>query len=249
MSHQTDVLPIEIDKYVPIPIYHQLQEGIKRLILNGDLQPYDRIPSENDFSKQFEISHMTVRQALNGLANDGYVYRQRGLGTYVAPKYMPHALDKLVGFSEDLRAHGLTPSSRIICYEIQPATQAVADALKMKTGQEVLRIKRLRFADQNPVAVHDAYLGAHTPITRKELEQHGSLYALLESKDYQIYSGVDEIVAIPADQEISQHLGVDIGTPLLQLTRLTEDETGSPIELVIAVYKADFYRYTIRLRR
>ncbi len=249
MTQSIDLLPIEIDKNVPIPIYHQLQEGIKHLILNGELQPYDRIPSENDFSKQFEISPMTARQALNVLANDGYVYRQRGLGTYVAPKHMPHSLDKLVGFSEDLLAHGLSPSSQIIFYEIHPATQTVAEALKIKTGRKVLRIKRLRFADQDPVAIHDAYLAADTPITRQELEESGSLYALLESKNFQIYSGVDEIISIPADQEMSELLGVKIGAPLLQLTRLTEDESGDPIELVIAVYRADFYRYTIRLRR
>ena len=101
MTQSIDLLPIEIDKNVPIPIYHQLQEGIKRLILNVELQPYDRIPSENDFSKQFEISPMTARQALNVLANDGYVYRQRGLGTYVAPIATFNTTDEAITMAND----------------------------------------------------------------------------------------------------------------------------------------------------
>ena len=113
----------------------------------------------------------------------------------------------------------------------------------------MLRIKRLRFADERPVCVHDAYLLKDLPITRAELEEVGSLYQVLESKNIHISGGLDEIESIPADQELSELLGVDVGSPLVQLTRLTEGLSGNPIELVIAAYRADFYRYTIRLRR
>lgn len=67
-----------IDKQSPIPIYHQLEEYIKQLIENGKLKPDEAIPSEREYSEQYQISRMTVRQALNNLVNDGYLYRQKG---------------------------------------------------------------------------------------------------------------------------------------------------------------------------
>jgi GntR family transcriptional regulator len=249
MSQATNTLLIKIDKSIPIPIYHQIQEGIKQMILKGDLSPHERIPSEKEFAKQYDISPMTVRQALNGLALNGYVYRMRGLGTYIAPPHMEHSLDKLVSFSEDMRAHGFTPSSVIILFQIEPAPEKVANRLKISPEDEVLRIKRLRFANQRPVSVHDAYLLGDLPITRAELKEVGSLYKVLESKNIHISGGVDEIESIPADQELSELLGVDVGSPLVQLTRLAEGLSGNPIELVIGAYRSDFYRYTIRLKR
>ena len=249
MTKATVPVPIKIDKSIPVPIYHQIQEEIKQLIKKGDLSPHDRIPSENEFAKLNNISPMTARQALNGLAINGIVYRMRGLGTYIAPPHMEHSLDKLVSFSEDMRAHGLTPSSHIIIFQMEPAPENVAERLKISPIDEVLRIKRLRFADQRPVCVHDAYLLRNLPITRTELDEVGSLYQVLESKNIHISGGLDEIESIPADQELSELLEVDVGSPLAQLTRLTEGLSGNPIELVIAAYRADFYRYTIRLRR
>ncbi len=249
MPKPTVEVPIKIDKSIPVPIYHQIQEGIKQLILNGDLLPHDRIPSENELARQYNISPMTARQALHGLAINGIVYRMVGLGTYIAPPHMEHKLDKLVSFSEDMHARGIEPSSHIIIFQFEPAPENVADRLKISPGDEVLRIKRLRFADQRPVCVHDAYLLRNLPVTRAELEEVGSLYQVLENKNIQISGGLDEIESIPADQELSGLLGVDVGSPLVQLTRLTEGLSGNPIELVIAAYRADFYRYTIRLRR
>ena len=249
MPKATVPLPIKIDKSIPIPIYHQIQEGIKQLILNGDVSPHDRIPSENELAKQHNISPMTARQALHGLAVNGIVYRMRGMGTYIAPPHMEHSLDKLVSFSEDMHARGINPSSQIIKFQFEPAPENVADRLKISPIDEVLRIKRLRFANVRPVCVHDAYLLRDLPITRVELEEVGSLYQLLESKNIHISGGLDEIESIPADQELSELLEVDVGSPLVQLTRLTEGLSGNPIELVIAAYRADFYRYTIRLRR
>ena len=242
-------VPIKIDKSIPVPIYHQIQEGIKQLILDGDVSPHDRIPSENELARQYNISPMTARQALRGLAANGLVYRMRGMGTYIAPPNMENLLEKLVSFSEDMHARGIDTTARIILYQMEPAPVIVAESLKINSGDEVLRIKRLRFANERPVCVHDAYLLKDLPITRAELEEAGSLYQVLESKNIHISGGLDEIESIPADQELSELLRVDVGFPLVQLTRLTEGLSGNPIELVIGAYRSDFYRYTIRLRR
>lgn len=75
-----------INKHSPLPIYYQLEQGIKEMIEKGQLQPGEMIPSEREWAEMYEISRMTVRQAINNLVNDGYLVRKRGKGTFVATK-------------------------------------------------------------------------------------------------------------------------------------------------------------------
>lgn len=244
-------LHFTIDKQSPVPIYHQLQEEFRHRILDGDLAPHDRLPSENELSEQFGISPMTVRQAMVELVNDGLVYRERGRGTFVAsrlPSNLEHQLTRLSSFSEDMRARDLTPESRVLVFETVPAQGKVAVALEVDDGDEVLRIKRVRLAEGQPVGVHDTYV-RDVPVQRAELEEVGSLYAVFEQHDVTLAEGEETFKAIAADAELSRHLGVPVGAPLLQVTRTTVDDGGRPVEYVVATYRADLYDYTVRLKR
>ncbi len=80
-----------IDKSSPLPIYYQIEEQLKNKLKNGELKPNDSLPSEREFAERFEISRMTVRQAINNLVNDGYLYRQKGRGTFVSEKKLEQA--------------------------------------------------------------------------------------------------------------------------------------------------------------
>lgn len=105
-------LPILIQRDSPIPIYRQLSSAILKAIQEGQLQPNQQLPSENEFSRQYGIVPMTVRQAMNELVRGGYIYRVRGRGTYVAPRFLEHSLERMLSFSEDMRARNLLPGSK-----------------------------------------------------------------------------------------------------------------------------------------
>ena len=246
MNLSNEIIQINIDKDIPIPIYHQLQEGIKILILNGELKSNERIPSENNFSSQFDISPMTVRQALTGLVEEGFIYRERGRGTYVSPQYKKHP--DLTGFSEDMRSRGFEPSSQILEFGREQAASETAGALAIPPGEIVTKIKRIRLADGRSVGIHVTHVRGDVNISREELECADSLYRLFGEKNIRLIGGTDEIQAISADEELSELLDVEIGDPLLHLTRITEDETGKPIEHVLAIYRSDFYRYITHLK-
>lgn len=240
---------IYIDKNSPIPIYHQIQGTIKRLILDGNLAPHERIPSENELSKQFGISQMTIRQAMSGLVEQGLVYRERGKGTFVAPKRMKHSLERLTGFTEDMKARGLKPTGKILLFEKIAPPSNITSIFGISPDVEVLHIKRLRFSNNCPVGVHDCYLNHGVAFTEDELDTSGSLYALLEDKGIKVIGGLDTIEAIQATKEFSHLLKVPLGSPLLQVTRITENMSGTKLEFITATYRADLYRYTIRLKR
>lgn len=239
---------IRINKNSPTPIYRQIEDVLRERIKSGLLRPYDLIPSENELSKILGVSPMTVRQAMGLLVKDGFAYRERGRGTFVAPPRLDHPLTRMVGFSEDMQARGLQTSNLILQFKELAAPADVAEPLQVPEGEPVLFVKRTRHLDGHPVGIHETYLRG-VQITREDLEKTGSLYQLLQSQGVTFEGGQDVIEAISATEEMSELLGVAPKEPLLQVTRVAYIVGGAPIELVHAFYRSDFYRYRISLKR
>ncbi len=243
-----DLSQIQIDKNSAVPIYLQLQEQLEQLIVNGTWQLNDPLPSETMLARQLQISVMTVRQAMTYLVNKELIYREKGRGTFVMPRLLEHLLHNLESFTENIRDKNLIPSSSILEFEICPARSMVATRLQLEPRTPVLHIKRLRFVGRRPVALHDVYL-SYTDFERKELESAGSLYAVLEAHNIQLAEAEEHLEATKADAQLAAWLNVPHGEPLLKVTRLTWDHQHIPIETVVAIYRADLYRYTVRLKR
>lgn len=239
---------IRVDKDSAVPIYQQLHEQLERLIMDGTWRPKEPLPSETALARRFQISVMTVRQAMAQLVNKGLIYREKGRGTFITPRPLEHHLHRLESFTEDMRARSLEPSSRTLLFETIPAPEAVALRLMVAVGADVLHLKRLRLVADRPVALHDAYV-SYLGLERAELETVGSLYALLEQHGVELFEADETLEAIAADDELARLLDVPRGAPLLKATRLSWDRQHTPVELVTATYRADLYRYAVRLRR
>lgn len=239
---------IQIKKNAAIPIYQQLQQQLEKLILEGTWRFKDPLPSETMLAERLNISVMTVRQAMAQLVHKGLIYREKGRGTFVTPQPFEHHLQRLESFSEDMRARNLTPASETLAFEIVRVPLRIAPHLRLRSGDDVLHIKRLRLVDDRPVALHDAYV-THTELKREELERIGSLYGVLEDRGVQLVEADETLEAVAADERIAGLLAIQPGAPLLKATRVTWDQAHQPVEYVVAHYRADFYRYTVRLRR
>ena len=231
-----------------VPIYQQLQQQLEDLIVNGAWQPRQPLPSETELADGLGISVMTVRQAMAQLVNKGLIYRQKGRGTFVAPRPLEQTLQHLESFSEGMRARGWRPAAQTLLCEVVPAPGQVAADLALVVGTPVLHLRRLRLADGLPVALHDAYV-TRIDITRAELDAIGSLYALLERRGIELCEASEVLEAVVADTLTAELLGVRRGAPLLRVTRITWDHNRIPIEAITAFYRADMYRYSVTLRR
>ncbi len=231
-----------------VPIYQQLEDQLERLIATGVWHLKDPLPSETLLAERLQISVMTVRQAMTQLVNKGLIYREKGRGTFIMPQPMERQLQRLESFSEDMRARDLPASSQTLIFKPVRAPSIVASRLGLDQNAHVLRIKRLRLVQKRPVALHDAYVN-RLDLSREALENSGSLYLLLEQKGVEFMEAEETLEAIIADDEVSHLLQVLRGAPLLKVTRLTWDRNHTPVEMVIALYRADFYRYAVRLRR
>lgn len=243
-----DLQPITIDKNSPVPIYHQLQQGLVELIESGQLEPGLCLPSENELARFYKISLMTVRQAMAVLVNDGYIYREQGRGTFVSTRRVRHNLERLTSFSEDIVSRQLTPGSRILLVEKTAPPLEVVKRIELPDDVTMTYIKRIRLVNGNPVGIHHVYLRDVT-IAREELEQYQSLYKLLDARGIQIREGEETIEAAAATEEFACLMGVEVGSPLLQTVRFSWDASGKFIEYGRAQYRADLYQYNIRLKR
>ncbi len=216
------------------------------LIEQGALQPGAALPSENELANRYSVSPMTVRHAMTELVNEGYIYRERGRGTFVSASRLKHQLETLTSFSEDMQQREMQPSSRLLTFERIPRPDHLSEYIV--ENAHLTRIERLRLADGKPVPIHDSYLLVDG-IDKDALAATASLYAMLEDKGIFLTDATETIEAQAATYRDAQILGLQPGAPLLCTTRYSWDDRGRFVEYVVALYLADFYQYTIRLKR
>jgi GntR family transcriptional regulator len=239
-----------IDKQSPVPIYYQLEQYMKEKIEKGEWQPGEMIPSERELAETYDISRMTVRQAVNNLVNDGYLVRRRGKGTFVAAKKIEQPLKGLTSFSEDMRARGMEPDTVVLGFETVPASKKLAEWLAVKEGDALYEIRRLRLADGSPMALETLYIPcALAPHLTREIV-NGSVYEFMEKEvGLAIGTAVQVIEASVARKLEAEHLQVKEGAPVLLLERRTYLTDGRPLEVVKSVYRGDRYKFIVEMER
>jgi GntR family transcriptional regulator len=239
-----------IKKDSPIPIYYQLQELIKALIENGELKPGDSIPPEREYAERFHISRMTVRQALTQLVNDGYLHRIQGKGTFVSERKIEQPLQRLRSFTEDMVSRGLKPASKLISFEIIPSTSQVAGQLGIQEYGPVYEIKRIRLADDIPMALESNYISANLVKGLTEQIVKKSVYAYIEEQlNFQIDSASQIIESSIANQIEAKFLKIKKGSPIMLIQQQTFLKDGTPVEYVKSSYRADRYKFMIQMKR
>src|SRR5256884_1224826 len=195
----------------PLPRYFELKEIMRERIRSGEWKPGELIPSERELSEKYGISRMTARQAITELVNEGLFYREQGKGTFVSQRKITQQLIHLTGFTEDIRARGQKPGTKVLSAEMFPADETAAEKLSIDPGTLIFRLQRLRLADDEPLAIELSQISFKgcERLLEEDLEQH-SLYRLLETK----YG----ISLIEADQELEAGLASNEEAQLLRIS-------------------------------
>lgn len=238
-----------LDNHSPLPLYHQLRKMIADRIETGEWQPGDRVPSEIELVKQLGVSRTTVRLALTDLANQGLLTRLQGRGTFVAHPRIRQPLNRLTGFTQDMLARGKRPASRLLQFDVVPASAAAARALGLQLGAPLIALKRLRLADELPMAVEAAYLAYELckALLKQDLTSR-SLYHILSVELNIIPARAQqEMQAVVCPPEEARLLGIPRGSPALHIIRITYDQTGRPFEHVESYYRGDRYVFQAEL--
>jgi GntR family transcriptional regulator len=214
--------------------------GILEHLIETDLHPGDAIPSERALVGRLAVSRVTVRQAITDLVAAGVLERVHGKGTFLTGPQVDSRLH-LTSFSREMRDRGLVPATVVLSATEQPADDEVCYALRIRPGQSVIRVERLRTADGTPMA----YEVGHYPsmlfpgLLQREL---GSLYDVFASEYGVVVSSAEQTVrAESADAHQAQVLGIAKRAPLLVQERVTYAGDRA-IEMSTSWYRADRYR-------
>lgn len=235
----------------PLPRYYQLKEIMREKINSGEWKPGDLIPSERELGEQYGISRMTARQAITELVNEGLFYREQGKGTFVSRHKITQQLIRLTGFSEDIRARGQRPGSKVISAKMVPADETVAERLRIKPGLMLFQLQRLRMADDEPLAIEISHLffAGCEKLLEDDLEQN-SLYRLLEQKyGIPLMEAEQQLEAGLISSEEAQLLKVSVGSAALFVRRTTYTERDQPIEYAKSIYCGNKYIFFTQMKR
>ncbi|MDO4322540.1 MAG: GntR family transcriptional regulator [Lachnospiraceae bacterium] len=240
----------ELDKHVPIPLYFQLKELIVEEIKSGKYEVDSLIPTEKEMSERFDISRTTVRQAITELVQEGWLYRVKSKGTFIArQKIKQDFLQRLETFAEQMNRIGMEPSTEVIDYKTTRASKEVAENLQLQEGDQVLLLLRRRFGDKEPVVTVETYL----PFDKCSFVQDYdfsklSLYDSLSARDEtRIYSATRVIEAVEATSRDAQYLHIRKGAPVQLAYTVGFNKDNVPLEYSIARYRGDMSSFRINV--
>ncbi len=223
-----------------LPHHRRIEQVLRERI--STMRPGDRLPSDAELVAEFGVSRMTARNAMQRLAEEGLVARHPGRGSFVAVPQTHRRTDHLMTFTREMTRRGRVPSSRLLARAIRPSTRLEAEALALAPGEPVVEVRRIRLADQEPMALESAILVASCApsVLGADLE-HGSLHTAITAGGQSLRSGTGTVEAGPATAEDARLLEMRRGDPLLIERRVIVDDDGRRIEATESRYPADRY--------
>jgi GntR family transcriptional regulator len=234
------------DRRASEPKYYSVKRHLLEFI--GSLEPGAAVPTERDLALQMQTSRTTVRQALGELVVEGRLVRRQGSGTYVAEPKITWPL-YLASFTEQVKASGFTPSAEVLGTQRVVASAELAQRLHVNPRAPVYKLDRLRLADNWPIAVETSWLpAARFPGLTRLIRTHGSLHAILSDQyGISMQTGEESIETAPAAPREAGPLRVDVGTPMLVVSRQNFDSEGTPVDFGRTWFRGDRVTLVTRL--
>lgn len=234
----------------PTPLYIQLQKQLMARVQSGEWAPGTRIPTEADLCTAYEVSRVTVRQAVGRLVAQGVLTRERAKGTFVREDRMHANARNPSSFSSELGTLGMKPGARLIDVCRVPATLELAAALDIDEGTELVQIRRIRTGDGRPIALQTSHLvGALVPGIEVKLHDDCSLYGLL-NQNYGIApaEAQETFRVAAAPKSAAEMLEIRPGSPVFSVIRVTYDGRR-PFENTTSIIRGDRYEIRLALRQ
>lgn len=226
------------------PLYQQLADDIKQQIMEGKLQENDKLMTELEFSQTYDVSRITVRKAIEILADEGYVTKHQGIGTFVAAKKLNRILNKLLSFTEMCEHDGKTASTELVSLEWTSASVAIGQYLHLNENDRVLKIVRIRKSDKEPVMLETNYFPARYSYLMGE-DLTSSVYAVLRRHDTVPTHAVKTVEICYATKVEADCLRVKEGQALLLHKDQVMDEAGEVIHYCKLIINPERYKLTI----
>lgn len=238
-----------LDRGGPTPIYRELADKMESAIRSGELPPGARLDEEVSLSVQLGLSRPTVRRAIQELVGKGMLVRRRGVGTQVVPPPAVTRRFELSSLWDDLARTGKHPTTEVLLHDVAPASEQTASELGLPAGAPVLHLRRVRRADNVPIALLENFLPERfAEIEVEELAERG-LYESLARRGVTIQVGHQSLSAEAAGEQDARLLDRALGAPLISVRRTAFDMAGRAVETGKHLYRPDLYTFEATLVR
>lgn len=230
------------------PRYVQLRRRLSDGVTQGVLPPGSPLPPEREIASITDFSRVTVRKAIEALAEDGTIVQRQGSGSFIAskPEQIEQTLSRLTSFSEDMERRGKSSTIRWLERGLYMPSPDEMTALGLSSEDSVARIVRLRLADGEPIAIERASLP--TDILPNPLVVETSLYAVLESSGVRPVRALQKISAVNLSEANAELLAVAPGDAGLSIERTSYLDSGRVVEFTQSIYRGDAYNFVAELR-
>ena len=227
----------------------QVREGLLEDLMAGDLQPGAKLPNENELAERFAVSRATIREAVLGLMDAGYLVRRHGSGTYVtsSPRAR-HALETTVSYTAMIRDAGYKPGETVLGKTIRLPTEQERQQLALGDGESLVEVERVRRAGRRPVIysrdrIPESLLGESSTGALDS-----SLYMILARAGHPVASASAQLIPTIANARLARLLMVKRGTPLLHIDQVDFDDRGRAVMLSHEWHVADAFDLVINRR-
>ena len=234
-----------IDFKSKVPLYFQLKEQIRQRILDGDYKEGELIPSEREFSNDYELSSTTIRRALNDLVQENFLERKAGKGTFVRRRKVKRDLHKVLGFTKNMTEMGLTPSTEVLSQKVVPANAFARERLGLEKGARVVRLERLRLADDVPMMLEKRFIRTDLCPNIEQEDLSSSLWRVFEEKyGFEPNRHTQAMTIFTVSGHAASLLTLNDNALVFLIKGVTFVGDHEPIECEESLYRSDKYELT-----
>ncbi|MFS0783758.1 GntR family transcriptional regulator [Bacillus sp. 1P06AnD] len=236
----------KLDPKNPLPLHIQLKLKIESLIQDGSYS--EKIPSERELMEEYQVSRSTVREAVSHLVHEGILEKVHGKGTFVSSKPIQDWLGSISSTTETIQKMGMASDARLLEHGIVKTPADVSNAIQ---DEEAYFIKRLRYANDLPLAIEVQYYPVEIgeKLARYDIDK-GTLYDILEHNLHIQLEEAEQVIACaPLSKQDACLLEVDAEAFALITERILSDEQGRIIEYYVGSFRADLYSFRMKLSK
>ncbi|EOX3825866.1 MULTISPECIES: GntR family transcriptional regulator [Enterobacter] len=232
------------------PMYRQIADALREKISAGELKPGDALPTESSLQEAFNVSRVTVRQALKLLTEEQIVESIQGSGTYVKEERVNYDIYQLTGFYEKLADRNVDTHSEVSIFEVLKADAKLAEKLNLSHDDKIWHVKRVRFIKQKPVNLEETWMPlALFPDLTWEVMENSKYHYVEQIKKLVIDRSEQELVPIMPSEEAIAALSLDPTKPILEKVSRGFLKDGRVFEYSRNVFNTDDYKFTLVARR
>ncbi|MDD3174546.1 MAG: GntR family transcriptional regulator [Herbinix sp.] len=235
-----------IEKNNRMPLYLQLTDILRTEINTGILKENEKLLTEMELSEKYKVSRITVRKALDILAEEELLIRKQGLGTFVRGKKLIRSTNAIMSFSQNCIVNGQRPGTKFLSADIIKAMPKDVNLLKVHNDEQVIRIRRLRYCDDIPVMIEkNIFPRKYAFLLSEDLNK--PLYQTLSEHGVVIKKATKKIGICYATKEDAKELSVNEKEAMLFTQEICIDDKGEPIYYGKNIINADRYSYVLQI--